>query len=75
MQRRHAEALAGVGSGAVAFALYVWTLAPGLIDIRDTPAFQYMGRVLGVPHQAGTRSTCLSPGRFRTCRLARSRTG
>jgi len=36
MQRRHTEALAGVASGAVAFALYVWTLAPGLIDIRDT---------------------------------------
>ena len=53
MTRGHADEFAGVGSGAAAFAVYVWTLAPGLIDIRDTPAFQYMGRVLGIPHQPG----------------------
>jgi len=53
MTRGHADAFAGVGSGAAAFAVYVWTLAPGLIDIRDTPAFQYMGRILGVSHQPG----------------------
>ena len=53
MRRPHADTLAGLGSGAAAFAVYVSTLAPGLIDIRDTPAFQYMGRVLGIPHQPG----------------------
>jgi hypothetical protein len=53
MGRRRADALAGIGSGAAVFAVYLSTLAPGLIDIRDTPAFQYMGRVLGIPHQPG----------------------
>jgi hypothetical protein len=53
MGRPHADALVGIGSGAGVFAIYVSTLAPGLIDIRDTPAFQYMGRVLGIPHQPG----------------------
>jgi Protein O-mannosyl-transferase TMEM260-like len=44
--------LAGLG-GLISLATYGHTLAPGLVAIRDTPAFQYMGRVLGVPHQPG----------------------
>jgi len=53
MGRPRADAFVGIGSAAAVFAVYVSTLAPGLIDIRDTPAFQYMGRVLGIPHQPG----------------------
>lgn len=40
-------------SGAVAFAVYVRTLAPGLVAVADTPMFQFIGRVLGVPHNPG----------------------
>ena len=64
MQRRHAEALAGVGSGAVAFALYVWTLAPGLIDIRDIRRSSTWAGSWASPISRGTRSTCSSPGRL-----------
>jgi hypothetical protein len=39
--------------GAAAFALYVRTLAPGLVPIMDTPMFQFLGRVLGVAHNPG----------------------
>jgi hypothetical protein len=44
--------VAGLTSG-FALACYLHTLAPGLVAIRDTPAFQYVGRILGVPHQPG----------------------
>ena len=36
-----------------AFAVYLRTLAPGLVAAVDTPMFQFIGRVLGVPHNPG----------------------
>ena len=33
--------------------VYLRTLAPGLIALLDTPMFQFIGRVLGVPHNPG----------------------
>jgi transmembrane protein TMEM260 (protein O-mannosyltransferase) len=38
---------------AGAFAIYVVTLAPGLIAITDTPKFQFIGRILGTAHPPG----------------------
>jgi hypothetical protein len=38
---------------ATAFAIYVATLAPGLIAITDTPKFQFVGRILGTAHPPG----------------------
>jgi hypothetical protein len=36
-----------------AFAVYLATLAPGLIAIEDTPKFQFIGRILGTAHNPG----------------------
>ena len=36
-----------------AFAVYLATLAPGLIAIEDTPKFQFIGRILGTAHDPG----------------------
>ena len=44
---------AGV-AGAAALALYIATMAPGLIAIDDTPKFQFVGRVLGTAHPPGS---------------------
>ena len=33
--------------------VYARTLAPGLVALLDTPMFQFIGRVLGVPHNPG----------------------
>ena len=41
------------GVGLVAFAVYLRTLAPGLTNDPDTALFQFIGRVLGVPHNPG----------------------
>ena len=40
-------------AGILAFGVYVRTLAPGLVAITDVPAFQFVGRVLGVVHHPG----------------------
>jgi hypothetical protein len=42
-----------VAAGAAALVVYVRTLAPGLIALLDSPMFQFIGRVLGVPHNPG----------------------
>jgi hypothetical protein len=42
-----------VACGAVALAVYLRTLAPGLTSDLDTPMFQFIGRVLGVAHNPG----------------------
>jgi hypothetical protein len=47
------DRLWAVGVGIAALAVYVRTLAPGLIGIVDTPMFQFVGRVLGVAHNPG----------------------
>ena len=39
--------------GVIAVAVYVRTLTPGMIPISDTPALQFVGRVLGVAHNPG----------------------
>lgn len=44
---------AAVGVGVVALGVYLRTLAPGLFADIDTPMFQFVGRVLGVPHNPG----------------------
>ena len=36
-----------------ALGLYWTTLAPGLIGLIDTPKFQFIGSILGVPHAPG----------------------
>lgn len=41
------------GAAAAALAVYVLSLAPGLIAITDTPKFQFIGRILGVAHPPG----------------------
>jgi hypothetical protein len=40
-------------TGLTAFAVYLRTLAPGLVAVLDTPMFQFIGRVLGVAHNPG----------------------
>ena len=37
----------------IALCLYWLTLAPGLIGLVDTPKFQFVGGILGVPHPPG----------------------
>jgi hypothetical protein len=39
--------------GALALAVYVRTLYPGLNGIGDTPKFQFLGKILGTPHPPG----------------------
>lgn len=39
--------------GLTALALYVRTLAPGLVAIEDTPKFQFIGHILGTAHPPG----------------------
>jgi hypothetical protein len=41
------------GVAAIALAVYLRTLAPGLTADVDTAMFQFIGRVLGVPHNPG----------------------
>ena len=40
-------------AGAAALAIYLRTLAPGVVAVVDTPMFQFIGRALGVPHNPG----------------------
>jgi hypothetical protein len=47
------DALYAAGAGAAALVVYARTLAPGLVALLDTPMFQFIGRVLGVPHNPG----------------------
>jgi hypothetical protein len=46
-----------VAAGAAALVAYVWTLAPGLVALLDTPMFQFIGRVLGGRTTRDTRCT------------------
>src|SRR5687768_12349856 len=48
-----ADLVWAVAVGAAAFVVYLRTLAPGLVAVVDTPMFQFIGRVLGVPHNPG----------------------
>ena len=47
------DAAWALGVGGVAFFVYLSTLAPGLIGLIDVPKFQFIGKVLGVPHSPG----------------------
>jgi hypothetical protein len=47
------DVLWATAAGATALAVYVRTLAPGLTSDIDTAMFQFIGRVLGVPHNPG----------------------
>ena len=40
-------------AGCASLAVYVRTLAPGIVADLDTPMFQFIGRVLGVAHNPG----------------------
>ena len=40
-------------AGCTSLAVYVRTLAPGVVAELDTPMFQFIGRVLGVAHNPG----------------------
>lgn len=53
MKTARPDALWAVAVGGAAFAVYLRTLAPGLVAVVDTPMFQFIGRVLGVPHNPG----------------------
>ena len=39
--------------GAVSLCVYIATMFPGLAAIGDTPKFQFVGAVLGIPHSPG----------------------
>jgi hypothetical protein len=47
------DLLWSAGVAGTALAVYLRTLAPGLVAILDTPMFQFIGRVLGVAHNPG----------------------
>lgn len=50
------RALALLATLALPAALYLWTLYPGVggrLNAGDSAKFQYVGQVLGVPHQPG----------------------
>jgi hypothetical protein len=53
VSRRTVDRLWAAAAGLVAFAVYVRTLAPGLVDDVDGAMFQFIGRVLGVAHNPG----------------------
>jgi Protein O-mannosyl-transferase TMEM260-like len=53
MMAARPDALWALSVGGVAFAVYLRTLAPGLVAVVDTPMFQFIGRVLGVAHNPG----------------------
>lgn len=40
-------------TGAIAFLVYWLTLFPGLVEMGDSPKLQYVGRLLGTPHNPG----------------------
>src|SRR6185436_5265552 len=40
-------------AGVTSLAVYIATLAPGLIAITDSPKFQFIGRILGTAHPPG----------------------
>jgi hypothetical protein len=43
----------GLLVGLTAFGVYLRTLYPGLVGDGDTPKFQYVGAILGTPHNPG----------------------
>ncbi len=51
--RARQDFLWAAAAGVAALAVYVRTLAPGLVGASDTPMFQFVGRVLGVAHNPG----------------------
>jgi hypothetical protein len=55
MLRPHADRIVVTAAALFALGVYIATLAPGLIGGVgvDTPRFQYLGRILGVPHNPG----------------------
>jgi hypothetical protein len=53
MTPRRIDALWAAAAGLAALSVYVATLAPGLVVEVDAPMFQFVGRVLGVPHNPG----------------------
>lgn len=50
---RARDALLAPLCGLVALAVYLRTLYPGLVGDGDTPKFQYVGAILGTPHNPG----------------------
>ena len=53
MTRSRLDSLWAAAAWGTAFVVYVRTLAPGLVAVLDAPMFQFVGRVLGVPHNPG----------------------
>jgi Protein of unknown function (DUF2723) len=51
--RKRADLWWALVTGLVALAVYVRTLAPGLVDDVDGSMFQFIGRALGVAHNPG----------------------
>jgi hypothetical protein len=52
-ERGRPDLLGTLGVGLVAWLAYLRTLYPGLVGIGDTPKFQYVGAILGTPHNPG----------------------
>jgi hypothetical protein len=50
---RRNELVTGAFVGGTALAVYLRTLAPGLVGIGDSPKLQYVGHVLGTAHPPG----------------------
>ncbi len=50
---RRIDVLLACLCGLAAGAVYVRTLYPGLVGDGDTPKFQYVGAILGTPHNPG----------------------
>ena len=50
---RPRDVLVAFATGAVSLALYVATLQPDFGGPEDTPKFQFIGYVLGIPHPPG----------------------
>ena len=57
---RARDALLAAAVAAASLALYVATLQPDFGGPEDTPKFQFIGYVLGIPHRPVIRSTCCS---------------
>jgi Protein of unknown function (DUF2723) len=47
------DLLWAAAAGSASLAVYLRTLAPGVVAELDTPMFQFVGRVLGVAHNPG----------------------
>jgi hypothetical protein len=53
MSERRARVTGATAVAALAFAVYLRTLYPGLVMFGDSPKFQFVGHIWGTPHNPG----------------------